>query len=66
MGSLVSGVADLNPLSVAKSISHDFFVYVANACESQCDCCSCWKLSFKSEATHDDAEPAPSRTIDWH
>ena len=59
MGSLVAKVADLNPLSVVKSISHDFSVYVLNSCKSNCDCCGCWTFGFQTYETHDDEEPTP-------
>ena len=64
---LVTGVTDLNPLSVARSVSHDFFVYVANACESDCNCCSCWRFGFKTTATSDVSDDEPSSvSIAWH
>ena len=67
MGAVASGITDLNPLSVAKSVSHDFSVYVLNACKSSCDCCGCWKFGFQTFETHDDkSDDGASLNIAWH
>ena len=67
----MGNVMDLNPLSALagtiKSISHDLSVYVFNAFESDCDCCSCWTFRFASQETHDETKPeAPNIGISWH
>ena len=47
MGQIAS---DINPISaVAKAVAsmcHDCTKFVLNSCESECDCCSCWKFGF--------------------
>ena len=63
----VAAVSDMNPLSVAKQMSHDVSVYVLNACKSQCDCCGCWRFGFQTFETHDDkSDDATSINIAWH
>ena len=71
MGSLLSAVEDLNPLSVIKSTVHDISAFVCNSCRSDCDCCGCWKFGFQTFETHDD-QPETQPTVDtsiniaWH
>ena len=68
MGQAFSALADINPMSVAKDISHDLSVYVFNACKSSCDCCGCWRFGFQTFETHDDAssDDGTSINIQWN
>lgn len=56
MGAAFSALSEMNPLSVAKDMSHDLSVYVLNSCKSQCDCCGCWRFGFQTFETHDDSD----------
>ena len=69
MGVAISALSDINPLSVAKDISHDLSVYVFNACRSSCDSCGCWRFGFQTFETHDDSPDIDNDTsvnISWN
>ena len=54
MGAVAS---DINPISaIAKAVAsmcHDCTKFVLNSCESECDCCSCWKFGFHTYKVSD-------------
>ena len=68
MGQAFSALADINPLSVAKNISHDLSVYVFNERKSDCSFCDRWKFGFTTYETYDDAssDDGTSINIQWN
>ena len=59
--------SDNNPISVvAKAISsmcHGCTKFVLNSCDSECNCCSCWKFAFHthkvSSSSSSDSDELP-------
>ena len=65
MGTVASNI---NPISaVAKAVTavcHDCAKFVLNSCESECDCCSCWRFGFHTYKVSDSDSSSDSPCCD--